>query len=141
MFRFVAGLFALVTASLGWAEGPPPPLLQHPTVSATQIAFVYAGDLWTVPREGGVAQRLTAGIGTVSQPAFSWDGREVAFTGDYNGNSDVYIIAASGGLPRRLTYSSLPGPCYRLDARWKAGAVRFGTHQLRELRPTVYDLA
>ena len=109
MFRFAAGLFVLVTGSLGLAGGPPPLLLQHPTLSATQIAFVYAGDLWTVPREGGVAQRLTAGIGTVSRPAFSWDGGEIAFTGDYNGNSDVYIIPASGGAPRRLTYHPAPG--------------------------------
>ena len=108
MFRFAAGLFVLVTGSLGLAGGPPPLLLQHPTLSATQIAFVYAGDLWTVPREGGVAQRLTAGIGTVSRPAFSWDGGEIAFTGDYNGNSDVYIIPASGGAPRRLTYHPAP---------------------------------
>ena len=103
MFRFAAGLFALVTVSVGLASGQAPLLLQHPTLSATQIAFVYAGDLWTVPRGGGVAQRLTAGIGTVSRPAFSSDGSEIAFTGDYNGNSDVYIIPASGGAPRRLT--------------------------------------
>jgi len=108
MFRFPAGLLALVTVSAGWAEGPPPLLLQHPTLSATQVAFVYGGDLWTVPREGGVAQRLTAGIGIVSQPAFSWDGREIAFTGDYNGNSDVYIVSANGGVPRRLTYHPSP---------------------------------
>jgi len=97
MFRFAAGLFALVTLSVGLASGQAPLLLQHPTLSATQIAFVYAGDLWTVPRGGGAAQRLTAGIGAVSRPAFSLDGSEIAFTGDYNGNSDVYIIPASGG--------------------------------------------
>ena len=108
MFRFVAGLFALVTVSVGLASGQAPLVLQHPTLSATQIAFVYAGDLWTVARGGGVAQRLTAGIGTVSRPAFSSDGGEIAFTGDYNGNSDVYIIPASGGAPRRLTYHPSP---------------------------------
>jgi len=108
MIRFAAGLFALVTASVALAQGPPPLLLQHPTLSATEIAFVYAGDLWTVPRKGGVAQRLTAGIGTVSQPAFSWDGKEIAFTGDYNGNADVYVVASSGGVPRRLTYHPSP---------------------------------
>jgi tricorn protease len=90
--------------SASWAAGQSPLLLQHPTLSATQIAFVYAGDLWTVPRGGGVARRLTAGIGTVSRPAFSPDGSEIAFTGNYNGNSDVYLIPASGGVPRRLTY-------------------------------------
>jgi tricorn protease len=82
--------------------------LQHPTLSATQIAFVYAGELWIVPREGGVATRLTSGIGTVSRPVFSPDGNEIAFTGDYNGNADVYIIPAKGGEPRRITYHPSP---------------------------------
>jgi tricorn protease len=122
MFRFAAGLFALVTVSVGLAGGPPPLVLQHPTLSATQIAFVYAGDLWTVPREGGVAQRLTAGIGIVSRPAFSWDGSEIAFTGDYNGNSDVYVIPASGGAPRRLTYHP--------SADWVMGWTRDGKQVL-----------
>jgi len=108
MYRFVAGLVVLVTVSAGLGAGPAPMLLQHPTLSATLIAFVYAGDLWTVPRGGGVAQRLTAGIGTVSRPAFSPDGSEIAFTGDYNGNADVYVIPASGGVPRRLTYHPAP---------------------------------
>jgi tricorn protease len=122
MFRFAAGLFALVTVSVGLASGQAPLLLQHPTLSATQIAFVYAGDLWTVPRGGGVAQRLTAGIGTVSRPAFSSDGSEIAFTGDYNGNSDVYIIPASGGAPRRLTYHPSPD--------WVMGWTRDGKQVL-----------
>ena len=122
MFRFAAGLFALFTVSVGLAGGPPPLLLQHPTLSATQIAFVYAGDLWTVPRGGGVAQRLTAGNGTVSRPAFSSDGSKIAFTGDYNGNSDVYIIPASGGVPRRLTYHPSPD--------WVMGWTRDGKQVL-----------
>jgi tricorn protease len=122
MFRFAAGLSALVTVSVGLAGGPAPLVLQHPTLSATQIAFVYGGDLWTVPRGGGVAQRLTAGIGTVSRPAFSWDGSEIAFTGDYNGNSDVYIIPASGGAPRRLTYHPSPD--------WVMGWTRDGKQVL-----------
>ena len=122
MFRFATGLFALVTVSVGLAGGPPPLLLQHPTLSATQIAFVYGGDLWTVLRGGGVAQRLTAGIGTVSRPAFSLDGSEIAFTGDYNGNSDVYIIPASGGAPRRLTYHPSPD--------WVMGWTRDGKQVL-----------
>ena len=104
MSRILALLFALITASVCLAEAPPPLLLQHPTLNATQIAFVYAGELWIVPREGGVAKRLTSGVGTVSKPSFSADGTEIAFTGEYNGNSDVYIIPAGGGVPRRITY-------------------------------------
>ena len=108
MNRTIALLFALVTVSACLAAAPPTLLLQHPTLSATQIAFVYAGDLWIVPREGGVATRLTSGVGTVSRPFFSPDGNEIAFTGDYNGNADVYVIPAQGGEPRRLTYHPSP---------------------------------
>ncbi len=104
MLRFVASVFALLVATVCFADENPPLLLHHPTVSATQIVFVYAGDLWSVPRAGGVAQRLTAGPGTASRPVFSPDGSEIAFTGDYDGNADVYVIPAAGGTPKRLTY-------------------------------------
>ncbi len=79
-------------------------LYQKPTVSRTQIAFVYAGDLWTVSREGGEARRLTAGIGIETDPYFSPDGKLIAFTGEYDGNVDVYVVPAEGGVPKRLTY-------------------------------------
>ena len=104
MLRFAASVFALLVASVCFADENPPLLLHHPTVSATQIVFVYAGDLWSVMRSGGLAQRLTAGAGTASRPVFSPDGSEIAFTGDYDGNADVYVIPASGGTPERLTY-------------------------------------
>jgi tricorn protease len=108
MFRILAIVLASISVRVCLADGPPPLLLQHPTLSATQIAFVYAGDLWTVSREGGVATRPTSGAGAVSLPSFSPDGQEIAFTGDYNGNSDVYVIPAQGGEPRRLTYHPSP---------------------------------
>ena len=104
MWRPVAGVVALLMANVCWADENPPLLLHHPTVSATQIVFVYGGDLWSVARAGGVAQRLTAGPGMASLPVFSPDGSEIAFTADYDGNADVYVIPASGGTPRRLTY-------------------------------------
>src|SRR5580704_6178635 len=104
MLRSAASVFLLLVASVCLADENPPLLLHHPTVSTTQIVFAYAGDLWSVPRAGGVAQRLTAGAGTASLPIFSPDGSEIAFTGDYDGNADVYVIPASGGTPRRLTY-------------------------------------
>ncbi len=108
MKRTVAVLIALATAGACRAEGPPPLLLQHPTISATQIAFVYAGNLWIVPREGGSATRLTSGVGAVGYPSFSPDGKEIAFSANYNANGDVYIISAAGGEPRRLTYHPAP---------------------------------
>jgi tricorn protease len=79
-------------------------LLRQPTVSRTQIAFVYAGDVWVVPRAGGDARRLTSFPGVEAQPRFSPDGRDVAFTGEYAGNQDVYVVPAEGGEPKRLTW-------------------------------------
>jgi len=104
VLRWGMGLFALVTTGVCFADGAPPLLLQQPTLSSSQITFVYAGDLWSVPRTGGEAIRLTAGNGAVSHPAFSPDGSEIAFMGDYDGNADIYVIPARGGTPRRLTY-------------------------------------
>lgn len=86
------------------ADSDPPRLLQKPTLSKTQIAFVYAGDLWTVPRDGGDARRLTTGVGVETNPVFSPDGSVLAFTGEYDGNVDVYTISASGGVPKRITW-------------------------------------
>src|SRR5262245_50528669 len=79
-------------------------LFQKPTVNRTHIVFVYAGDLWIVPREGGDARRLTNGAGEETNPVFSPDGTKVAFTGQYDGNVDVYVVPATGGVPKRLTY-------------------------------------
>ena len=78
-------------------------LLRKPTVSKTQIAFSYGGDLWIVERSGGEAHRLTSDIGIEIDPIFSPDGTWIAFTGEYDGNEDVYVIPAAGGIPKRLT--------------------------------------
>jgi len=78
-------------------------LLRKPTVSRTQIAFSYGGDLWVVDRSGGDARRLTSDVGIETDPAFSPDGSLIAFTGEYDGNEDVYVIPAAGGIPKRLT--------------------------------------
>ena len=78
-------------------------LLRTPTVSATQIAFAYAQNIWTVPRSGGMARRITSFQGQTSNPHFSPDGKWIAFSGEYAGNLDVYVVAAEGGEPKRLT--------------------------------------
>ncbi|MEK6322541.1 MAG: PDZ domain-containing protein [Acidobacteriota bacterium] len=101
-------LFLVAAVGVGLAQTERPPLLQKPTLSRTQIAFAYAGDLWIVAREGGAASRLTTGAGVETDPAFSPDGSLIAFTGEYDGNTDVYVVDAAGGVPRRLTYH--PGP-------------------------------
>src|SRR5437867_5332851 len=103
-------LFALaIGCSAGVsADSSPVLLLQKPTLSKTHIAFVYAGDLWTVPRDGGDAQRLTSGAGVETNPVFSPDGSTIAFTGEYDGNTDVYTVPAAGGVPKRLTWHPAP---------------------------------
>src|SRR3954463_8852731 len=79
-------------------------MLRQPAVSTTQIAFVYGGDIWIMPKAGGTAARLTSARGEESFPRFSPDGSEIAFTGNYDGNQDVYVMPAAGGEPKRLTY-------------------------------------
>ncbi|HKQ79792.1 MAG TPA: PDZ domain-containing protein [Blastocatellia bacterium] len=96
-------IFLLAVASAGLAQDKPL-LLQEPALSKTHIAFTFAGDLWTVSREGGEATRLTTGVGAEFTPIFSPDGSQIAFTGQYDGNIDVFIVPASGGVPRRITY-------------------------------------
>src|SRR5215831_3719003 len=66
-------------------------LLRSPTVSATQIAFAYANNVWSVDRAGGMARRLTSFQGLTTNPHFSPDGKWIAFSGQYAGNTDVYV--------------------------------------------------
>jgi len=86
------------------AQTNPRRLLWRPSVSKTQIVFSFADDLWLVDRKGGEARRLTSAVGVETNPFFSPDGTMIAFTGEYDGNRDVFVIPASGGEPRRLTY-------------------------------------
>ncbi|MFN2500484.1 MAG: PDZ domain-containing protein [Pyrinomonadaceae bacterium] len=79
-------------------------LFRQPTISKSEIVFSYGGDLWIVGRTGGDARRLTTGVGIENNPYFSPDGAWIAFTGEYDGNTDVYVIPASGGVPKRLTF-------------------------------------
>ena len=79
-------------------------MFREPDVSATSIVFVYAGNLWVVPRTGGAAARLTTPRGEESFPRFSPDGSRIAYTANYDGNQDVYVIPAAGGVPVRVTH-------------------------------------
>ncbi|HVR43251.1 MAG TPA: S41 family peptidase [Thermoanaerobaculia bacterium] len=79
-------------------------MLRHPDVSETHVTFVYAGDIWVVAKEGGLAFRLSSPAGEESFPRFSPDGRRIAFSGNYHGNTDVYVIPTMGGMPERLTH-------------------------------------
>lgn len=89
-------------------------LLRFPDISAGKIVFAYAGDLWTVERNGGTAVRLTSFPGIETNPHFSPDGSMVAFSGSYGNNTDVYVIPASGGTPKRLTWH----PGYDIVTGW-----------------------
>ena len=100
-----AGVFT-VSAFAGRpaANGEATKLLRMPTVSATQIAFAYANNIWIVERSGGMARRLTSFQGQTTNPHFSPDGKWIAFSGEYAGNVDVYVVPAEGGEPKRLTW-------------------------------------
>ncbi len=82
-------------------------LLRFPDVHGNQVVFSYAGDLYTVPLEGGTARRLTSDEkGYEIFPHFSPDGKHIAFTGQYDGNTEVFLIPSEGGIPERLTYTA-----------------------------------
>ena len=85
-------------------------LLRFPDIAGDRVAFCYAGDLWTAPATGGAATRLTAHPGLELFPKFSPDGRWIAFTGQYEGDEQVYVIPAGGGQPKQLTYYPARGP-------------------------------
>src|SRR5215469_12500642 len=82
----------------------PTRLLRYADISKDKVVFSYAGDLWTASREGGPAHRLTSGPGDKLYPKFSPDAKWIAFTAEYDGNPDVYIIPVDGGEPKRLTF-------------------------------------
>src|SRR5438477_1357128 len=84
-------------------------LLRFPTTNGSQIVFCYAGELYTVAKEGGIARRLTSGPGYTSFPHFSPDGKQVAFTSQYDGNTEVYVMPGEGGAPKRITTTATLG--------------------------------
>ena len=82
-------------------------LMRYPDVSSTHITFVYGDDIWIVPKTGGTASRLSTTPGAESFPRFSPEGNQIAFTANYEGNSDIYVINSKGGIPKRLTYHGM----------------------------------
>ena len=98
----LAGLCALILS--GRATADETLLLRMPDISRTHISFVYAGDIWVADRDGAHPRRLTVHPGMESHPYFSPDGKWLAFSGNYEGNTDVYVVPVEGGQPRRLTF-------------------------------------
>lgn len=100
-------LIALSAVCLASAEEAR--LLRFPHVNGDKVVFSYAGDLYTVNTDGGTARKLTSHDGYEMFPHFSPDGKYIAFTGQYDGNTEVFVIPAAGGEPRRLTYTATLG--------------------------------
>jgi tricorn protease len=108
--QFGLGLGAVVSGLLiatpVLAQTPAPVLMRYPTIHGESVVFEACGNLWLVDRKGGTAQRLTTDPGFDILPRFSPDGKYIAFTGQYQQNSDVYLIPAAGGAAKRLTFHS-----------------------------------
>jgi tricorn protease len=107
----LAALLTVLNACAAEPGGTPPAkdearLLRFPTIHGGHIVFGYAGNLYEVPTAGGTARRLTSHEGYEMFPRFSPDGKWLAFTGQYDGNTEVYVMPASGGVPRRLTWTA-----------------------------------
>ena len=95
--------------------GEPTRLLRFPDLSGDQVAFTYAGDIWLASADGGTATRLTSHPGLELFAKFSPDGSQIAFTGQYDGDEQVYVVPTAGGAPRQLTFYPAAGP---LAPRW-----------------------
>ena len=99
-------VLAASAATAAQAQQSDRTLMRFPTLHGNTIVFAAHGNLWSVPRTGGVASRLTTDPGIDVLPRFSPDGKWIAFTGEYQGNRDVYVIPADGGPATRLTFTS-----------------------------------
>ncbi|MDR0536090.1 MAG: PDZ domain-containing protein [Puniceicoccales bacterium] len=109
---------AAQTASPASIELPAPSatkLLRYPDIHGDSVVFVHGGDLWKASVKGGVATRLTAHPGVEIFPKFSPDGKWIAFTGQYDGDEQVYVIPADGGVPRQLTFYPAAPSSYGSD--------------------------
>jgi tricorn protease len=103
-FARLLALASFALAALAASAQSAPLLLRNPSLSRDKIAFVYADDIWTVPRDGGDAQRLTSVAAVTDGPYYSPDGSRIAYSTSENGVTEVYVISADGGVPRRLTW-------------------------------------
>jgi tricorn protease len=131
MLKWLATTLALtcivIVAATAGAAQMDRVLLDHPAMSQTQIIFEYGGELWSVPRDGGQAHVIASGMDLMANPIFSPDGSQIAFTGTYDKNTDVYVMPATGGQPRRLTYH--PDPDIALGWTPDGKSILFSSHR------------
>ncbi|HSE97830.1 MAG TPA: peptidase S41, partial [Blastocatellia bacterium] len=111
-FGLALAVFFLMPATTASAQTK---LLRFPDIHGDRVVFTYAGDLWTAPATGGTATRLTAHPGLELFAKFSPDGKWIAFTGQYDGDEQVYVVPSTGGVPKQLTFYPARGP---LTPRW-----------------------
>lgn len=121
-YRFLL-LLALATLLLAEGASAETRLLRYPDIHGDRVVFTYAGNLWSAPVSGGTAIQLTSHAGLEIFARFSPDGEWIAFTGQYGGDEQVYVMPAGGGEPKQLTYYPARGP---LPARWGYDHVVYG---------------
>ena len=137
MARLIAGsvtLLVLLNICSPGAEAQGTRLLRQPSLSATQIAFEYGGDIWIVDKNGGEARRITSTPAVESDPHFSPDGKWIAFTSNRSGFPAVYVVPAEGGIPRRLTWY----PAAASARGWTPDGKRILYSTTRETAPVGY---
>jgi len=128
-----AALFLALSFRPAFAAAPEAPrFVQSPDIHGDQVVFTYEGDLWTGTLQGGPARRLTSHPGQETAAHFSPDGRWIAFTGQYDGGSNVYLMPAAGGAPRRLTWR---GACTVLGWTPDGARVLFQAALKQDCRP------
>jgi tricorn protease len=127
-------LVLLVVLGVGTLQAAPEGrLMRYPDISGDKIVFTYGGDLWVVPSGGGMASRLTTHVGYEFLPKFSPDGKQIAFTGSYDGNSDAFVMPAEGGAPTRLTFD--PAGDYVVEWYPTGDKVLFRSNMLSKTNP------
>ncbi len=105
MRKYFLSFLLLLTITIASAQEESR-LLRFPTIHGNQVVFTYAGDLYSVPSFGGTARKITSDVGYECFAKFSPDGKYIAFTGQYDGNTEVYLIPSEGGIPKRLTFTA-----------------------------------
>lgn len=127
LFSLVMVAVLAINTNAQKTEIPDALMLRLPDVSADEITFVYAEDVWVVPIAGGIARRITSTPGQETFPKFSPDGKTIAFTANYDGNSDVYTISHQGFDLQRLTYH--PGMDMVVDWKSDGSGILFASRR------------